>query len=283
MGNLFSGSGPADPAAKKVVTGDAAGTKNTKKRSVAQEKTKPAQTCEKPVKISSKTSKQAATTADKSKDTAIESKTSLIKRNMKAIAGRFNKTKDASASPSKVDESESQNKPSGFQRMWNGLGIVLKVIKFVVTKPHYLPREILRILLPSISFGQMNFVLMVLFIIFGFSIYNGTSKMFYDTVEIQTNTQLKVDKVINIVEEYQKTGEKIQESLADQNVLSRVVLQGVTEIAKGASKLVGKVTTKLAEGAAQMAGDTYQSIKTLMGTWLNSDPPGDPSSESGTV
>ena len=281
MGNLFSGSGPADPAAKKVVTGDAAGTKNTKKRSVAQEKTKPAQTCEKPVKISSKTSKQAATTADKSKDTAIESKTSLIKRNMKAIAGRFNKTKDASASPSKVDESESQNKPSGFQRMWNGLGIVLKVIKFI-TKACLRPYEILHRMIPSISTSQMNFVLIVFIIAFGLSMRSDTSQMHDNMVEIHKEIQADVKDIKNTMVEQQKTQEKMQESLAFQNVLSRVALQGATEIAKGASKLVGKAA-ELAGGAAQIAGDTYQSIKTLMGTWLNSDPPGDPSSESGTV
>ena len=238
------------------------------------------------MKIPSKTSRQEATTANKSKDTEIESKKSfsgLIMKKFKAfraIAGRFNKTKDASASYSK---SKSQNKLSRFQRLRNGLGNVLKgkpvVIKALSTMPYKI--------FSSISTCQMNFLLFVFIIAFGLSMRSDISKMYDNTLIIQRETQAEMKHMLEQLQTQEKMQEKVQEKMqplafAAQDVLSRVALQGAIKVTKGASKLVGKAA-ELAERAAQLAGDTYQSLKTLMGGWLNSTPPGDPSSESGTV
>ena len=88
-----------------------------------------------------------------------------------------------------AQDQQTQERPGKLKRLWNGLGLLAHGIKFVVTKPRELLYAGLRKLIPSISAEQLNFLMIVLMIIFAFKVYTAIVLLNSDTTKIQRETQ----------------------------------------------------------------------------------------------
>lgn len=212
----------------------------------------------------------------------------------------FNKQKRVKANQSEANE--SRKKPGKLRRAWNGLVGCLRGIIYVITKAPSIPGEILRKIVPSLDAGQVNCILVVLLIVFAYSVYRSTTQMHGQTVEMHMESrsdfkEIKDDMkdVKNMLVDQKENQEKMQGSVyavhgivSQMQEVAKATLQRATEVAKGASKLAGKAV-EFAGEAAQFAGSTYQNFKTwVMGGWLTSAKSADgdtghSSSESGTV
>ena len=149
--------------------------------------------------------------------------------------------------------------------LWNWLGFVLHGIKFVVTKPHELLYAAVRRLIPSISTGQMNFLLIVLLVVFAWSIRSDTSRMLDSSVDIQEKTQKDVKALRDEFVEHREKQENYFATLAEGMV--EVTKQGVAKVAEGAAKVaegaakVAEKASEIAGGAANLVGEAYYSMR----------------------
>lgn len=271
MGNTYSaGSGQSEATAETAKMGVDA---SAKKRRVAK---KPEQTNPKPRTCAEKP--QVKTPSQQTTDPANKSDDAGMKKNLldgfpgkvlKPIAKHFKTKHSSDILPS--DSDEPQKKTSIFKELWSGLKFVLTPngIKFVLTAPWALLRRIL----PSLEAGQMNFILLVLIVVFALSIRSDTAQMHDNVIETNEKTRLAVD---NLGKKFDKRQEEMEGTIVS-------AVRGMRDVAeatfKGASNLVGKAT-EIAGEAAQIAGVTFHTFKTWMGGWLTSNENGHSSPET---
>lgn len=154
--------------------------------------------------------------------------------------------------------------PGKLCKLWNFIGTVWYILKLVFN-PLKLVFNPLRAILQylSITQGQMNLLLIVLLLVFAFSIHQDTVSMHNNSVKIQKETQKDVKEVKELLikqdEEGQKTVTIASAVLARLESMAKVTMKGAASVAEGASKLAGGAA-KLAGEAAQFAGKTFQSL-----------------------
>ena len=122
----------------------------------------------------------------------------------------------------------------------SALWLLSQGIYFVFTKPHKLLHAALRRLIPSITTGQLNFLILVLIVVFAWAIRRDVADMLSNTINIQTETQRKIDALGDRLENQKGTlVETFQDAIIKLEGMAGATLKGaqiVAEKAGGAAK-----------------------------------------------
>ncbi|MCG8622605.1 MAG: hypothetical protein MJE68_11505 [Proteobacteria bacterium] len=121
----------------------------------------------------------------------------------------------------------------------SALWLLSQGICFVFTKPHKLMHAALRRLIPSISTGQLNFLIFVLLVLFAWGIRRDVADMLSKTIEIQTETGRKIDALCDRLENQIGTlVENFQDAITKLEGVAGATLKSVQIVAEKASGAV---------------------------------------------
>ena len=186
------------------------------------------------------TTSEADGRKNRTSDRPIRKLRDFLGQKISAAGERIRPGRGADRTLAEGDSKQTGRVGRAMRAVCSAVWLLSQGIYFVFTKPHKLVHAALRRLIPSISTGQLNFLILVLIVVFAWAIHRDVADMLSNTIEIERETQRKIDALGDRLENQKGTlVETFQDAITKLEGMAGATLKGaqiVAEKAGGAAK-----------------------------------------------